>query len=125
MEHSHPNDGLVFACPACRAEVEADQRRAEVDAAPLRRCMVSWRAEGRDYAGPAQLKVPAGWDARQVLGFYLERLGEWLDRQVAKEFASGKQMTAAAGDARVTKISIGVLVDERRPPPVDQPSLFE
>jgi len=125
MEHNHPHDGLVFACPACRAEVEADQRTAEVAAAPLRRCMVTWRSMGRVYAGPAQLRVPSGWSARDVYLFHRYRLGLWLDRQVTKRFPSGKMLTVAIGDAKITKISVGVLVIHPPASVVDQPSLFE
>jgi hypothetical protein len=59
-----------------------------------------------------------------VFEFHRGRLDRWLDREVTKQFPSGKTLVAAIRDARVTKISVGVLVILPPAPAADQPSLF-
>lgn len=42
MKHTHDDDRLTFACPACIDTVQEDQRRAEILEQPERPLTVAW-----------------------------------------------------------------------------------
>ena len=44
MEHTHEDERLTFACPACIERVQADQHRAAIQEEPNRPLTVAWSA---------------------------------------------------------------------------------
>jgi hypothetical protein len=125
-EHNHPtgHGRLVFACPACRAEVEADQARAEVDEGILRSCMITWVALGRGRTvNGVELKIPSSWTRDQAFDWYRTHLDDWLDKQVVAAHIGSPYLNALLLDAHITAFTPGPPVEDEAEG--DQLSMFD
>jgi hypothetical protein len=132
MEHTHPtgHGRLVFACPGCRAEVEADQLRAEVEEADKRHCTIGWRVDtggGVEFhSGKAKLPIPAGWTDYDAVSFWAKHLDGWLAREVIRRYGTDPRLERLIESSYVHKIVVGRRVSEPKPGPAeDQLAMFE
>ena len=135
-EGTHPHGGvLVAGCVDCVAVVKRDQREAEINAAPLRRCTwtCSYQLPGDDEQEcgsertlrlTLDVRVPAGWTGWDVDDEYSHLTGDpflmALPSSVLMEWTD-----YACQSMDVANVVIGAIVPEPKRAPVEMPSLFE
>lgn len=124
--HVHEDPAvLTVGCSACVARVSFDQERADVAAAPTRRCTwkaTYWTIKLRHVTFSLDLKVPSGWTDERVDEFYIDCTSEAFTNALPAK-CSPNYIQNAIETFRLVSVTIGAIVPE--PDAVNHPSLFE